>query len=113
MIYHKWSMVGLMLWLRYALLVGKPWRSLETIYARYLESPGTKAFSKSEAQKLFSNFNAVQIKTLLGHGDLLESNVGQRHRGWLLRFARELWPRWIIRKLLPNAGLGMIIEAKK
>jgi len=29
MIYHKWSMIGLMLWLRYALLVGRPWRNLK------------------------------------------------------------------------------------
>ena len=28
MIYHKYSFVGYMLWLRYALLAGKPWRSL-------------------------------------------------------------------------------------
>ena len=45
MIYHKYSMVGFMLWARYALLGLKPWLSLSDIYARYLESPGTKGHS--------------------------------------------------------------------
>ena len=38
MIYHKWSLVGFMLWLRYALLRGKPLTSLAQIYSQYLES---------------------------------------------------------------------------
>lgn len=83
MLYHKWSMVGLMLWLRYALLAFRPFLSLHHIYALHLESPGTKAYSVAEARKLFAAFTEVKIVTPLGHGDLLESNVGQRHRGWL------------------------------
>lgn len=113
MIYHKWSLVGLMLWIRYALLGLKPWLSLREIYARYLESPGTKAYSMTEAQLLFSKFSEVKIRTVLTHGDLLESGVGQRHRGPLLSLARKLWPREVIRLLLPSAGLFMLIEAKK
>ena len=53
MIYHKWSLVGFMLWVRYALIGVRPWLSLADIYARYLESPGTKAYSISEARGLF------------------------------------------------------------
>ena len=113
MIYHKWSMVGLMLWVRYALLKFQPWLSLNQIYALYLESPGTKAYSVNEAKLLFSSFREVSISTPLGHGDLLESNVGQRHRGMLLSLARKVWPRWLIRRFLPNAGLSMLIEARK
>ena len=37
--------VGLMLWIRYALLGVKPWLSLREIYACYLKSPGAKAYS--------------------------------------------------------------------
>lgn len=113
MIYHKWSMIGLMLWLRYALLAGKPWRSLRDIYATHLESPGTKAYSYAEARKLFCNFSNVSISSPLGHGDLLESDVGQRHRGLALSLAKKFWPRWFIRRFLPNAGLFMLIEARK
>lgn len=113
MIYHKWSMIGFMLWLRYALLAFKPWMTLSEVYSRYLESPGTKAYSVSEARKLFAAFGEVKIQTVLTHGDLLESDAGQRHQGRLLDLARKFWPRWFIRRVLPNAGLFMLIEARK
>ena len=63
MIYHKYSMVGLMLWLRYALLKGRPWRSLRGVYAQHLESPGTKAYSRAEAKRLLLQFSDVKIST--------------------------------------------------
>jgi len=113
MIYHKWSFVGLMLWFRYGLLHGKPWTSLKSIYGKYLESPGTKAYSFSEATKLMHQFRDVQIRTVLTHGDLLSSHAGQRHQGLLLHLARSIWPRWFIQKLFPRAGLFMLIQATK
>lgn len=113
MIYHKWSMVGLMLWVRYALFGLKPWLTLTRIYARYLESPGTKAYSVREARKLFSAFREVRIDTVLTHGDLLDSKAGQRHQGRVLTLARRFWPCQLIRHLLPGAGLFMLLEAKK
>ena len=113
MIYHKWSIVGCMLWLRYALLRGRPWTSMSSIYARYLESPGTRAYTIPEAQALFSRFARVRIETVLTHGDLLASDAGQRHRGILLSLARLLWPRRLIARLLPGAGLFMLVEATK
>lgn len=113
MIYHKWSMIGLMLWLRYALLGLRPWLSLSEVYSRYLESPGTKAYSVSEARELFSCFGQVEISTVLSHGDLLESEAGQRHKGMVLDLARALWPRRFIQKFMPNSGLFMLIRATK
>ncbi len=44
MIYHKQSIVGLILWLRYALLGLRPWLTFNQVYGDYLESPGTKAY---------------------------------------------------------------------
>ena len=113
MIYHRHSLVGYMLWLRYALLAGKPWRTLSAVYASHLESPGTKAYTMREARQLFSRFAAVEISTVLTHGDLLESNAGQRHRGWLLSTAKRYWPRRLLRRALPGHGLFMLIEAAK
>jgi SAM-dependent methyltransferase len=113
MIYHKWSLVGLMLWIRYALLRLAPFTSLATIYSRYLESPGTKAYSIDEAERLFGSFSEVKIRTILGHGDLLSSLAGQRHQGLMLSIARLIWPRWFIRRFFSNAGLFMLIEARK
>ncbi|MDH4114264.1 MAG: class I SAM-dependent methyltransferase [Burkholderiaceae bacterium] len=113
MIYHAWSLVGLMLWVRYALLRFRPWVSLRAVYARYLESPGTKAYSTREARQLFAGFDDVRIRTVLTHGDLLESMAGQRHQGPLLSVARKIWPRALIRKFFPRLGLFMLIEARK
>jgi ubiquinone/menaquinone biosynthesis C-methylase UbiE len=113
MIYHKWSIVGFMLWVRYALLMGKPWLSLQNIYSNHLESPGTKAYSVSEAKEMFSSFSEVYIDTVLTHGDLLESKAGQRHRGFLLTLGGVVMPRKLIRWLFPNAGLFLLIKAIK
>jgi len=113
MIYHKWSLIGLMLWLRYGLLRLRPFTSLDTIYSKYLESPGTKAYSKKQARKLFSDFSIIEIKTILTHGDLLQSEAGQRHRGVLINLARKIWPRKLIQSVLPNSGLFMLIKVRK
>jgi ubiquinone/menaquinone biosynthesis C-methylase UbiE len=113
MIYHKWSCIGFILWLRYALFTLRPFLSLNYIYAHYLESPGTKAYSKSEVKLLFKDFRDVQISSQLTHADLLESQVGQRHKGFLLFILKKIWPRWLIRKYFKNSGLFMLIEARK
>lgn len=113
MIYYKYSFVGYMLWLRYALLKLKPFTSLATIYSKYLESPGTKAYSKKETKKLFEKYKDVSITTVLTHGDLLTSAAGQRHEGALLNVARKIWPRFLIKTFFPSHGLFMLITAKK
>ncbi len=113
MIYHKWSLVGMMLWLRYAALKFKPWLGLDHIYENYLESPGTKAYTVDEAKRLFMGFSEIKITTVLTHGDLLVSEVGQRHKGVLLSLARIVWPRTILKKFFPGLGLFMLIEVRK
>jgi SAM-dependent methyltransferase len=113
MIYNKHSMIGYMLWLRYALMTGKPFTGLKKIYSTYLESPGTKAYTPTEARFLFQAFDGVSIDTVLTHGDLLTSQAGQRHKGALLSLARKLYPRFIIRKIFPKSGLFMLVSAQK
>jgi SAM-dependent methyltransferase len=113
MIYQTYSMVGYMLWLRYGLLAGRPWRSLGYIYAHYLESPGTKAYTLAEARQMCAGFSAVNVRAQLTFGDLLQGGVGQRHRGLLLSAAKALYPRWAIERLLRGHGLDLLIEATK
>jgi SAM-dependent methyltransferase len=113
MIYHKHSLVGFMLWARYALLRLRPFTPLGEIYAKYLESPGTKAYTVAEAARLFAGFRSVAIRTVLTHGDLLSSGAGQRHQGPSLAMARVVWPRWLIRRLFAGFGLFMLITAEK
>ncbi len=113
MIYHKWSIVGALLWLRYALLRGRPWTGLGPIYARRLESPGTKAYSRGQALRLFHDFRRTRLDVRLSSGDLLEGAAGQRHGGWLLSLARALWPRPLIRRFFRGSGLFLLISAEK
>jgi SAM-dependent methyltransferase len=111
MIYHRRSLVGYMLWLRYALGRARPWLSLDHVCARYLESPGTKVYSRAQARALFGAFQRVRIEIKLTHGDLLESQAGQRHQGVLIRIARKVWPRALLRRFAPDHGLFMLITA--
>jgi SAM-dependent methyltransferase len=113
MIYHKWSIVGFMLWIRYGFFSLKLLTTMTDIYSKYLESPGTKAYSIREGHELFSNFTNVKISTVLTHGDLLTSGAGQRHEGLILSIVRRLWPRKFIRRFLKSLGLFMLIDAKK
>jgi ubiquinone/menaquinone biosynthesis C-methylase UbiE len=113
MIYHKWSLVGYMLWIRYALLRLRLWMTLQDVYARYLESPGTKAYSLDEAKRMFAAFSCVRIRTSLTHADLLDSAAGQRHGGALLSLARAIWPRTLLRRYAGSQGLFMLITAVK
>ena len=113
MIYNKWSITGLMLWVRYALFRMQPWISLNKVYHNFLESPGTKAFSVSEAQELFNKFSEVTIQIQLNHSDLLENGLGQRHSGLILSIAKAVWPIKIIKTFFKQYGLYLLIIARK
>ena len=62
---------------------------------------------------MFKKFSQVNIRTQLSFGDLLQGAVGQRHGGILLAAAKKLWPRWLLKRLFKNHGLGLLIEARK
>jgi ubiquinone/menaquinone biosynthesis C-methylase UbiE len=115
MIYHKHAPTGWMLWMKYALLKGNPFISLNEIYYQYLESPGTKAYTLAEVRALTDMFSEAAIKVQLCHGDLLEGNVGERHTGPILKTLKLLYPRSLIRvlsKIFP-IGLFLLITIKK
>jgi ubiquinone/menaquinone biosynthesis C-methylase UbiE len=112
MIYHKWSLTGLMLWLRY----GLPQRlSLSETLSRYLESPGTKAYTVHEAVSLCkrAGFDSIKTKIKLCHSDLLDSKAGQRHQGTLITIARRVWPRSLFQRYTPKLGLYLMIEGHR
>lgn len=113
MVYQRYSIIGFMLWLRYGLMRARPFTSLDAIYDHYLESPGTKAYTPDQGASLFEGAVDVRVRSVLTHGDLLESDAGQRHRGPLLNIARRIWPRWFIRRFLPDRGLFLLIEGRK
>jgi ubiquinone/menaquinone biosynthesis C-methylase UbiE len=114
MVYHTWSLVGLMLWLRYGLASGHPFRKMADIYAQHLESPGTKAYSTREAVAMLrqAGFQEATARVQLSHGDLLLGNVGARHSGRLLQAAKLLWPRWLLRRIAQPFGLYLLLYAR-
>jgi SAM-dependent methyltransferase len=61
MLYARRSWVALGLWLRYALLRGKPWRSLSDVVADNMESAGTKAYTGRELKGLFAGLEDLRI----------------------------------------------------
>jgi len=113
MIYHKYSVVGYMLWVRYGLLTGKPFRDLDDIYAHHLESPGTKAYTIEETRGLCTGFSSAAIRSQVSFGDLLQGNVGKRHPSALVRIAKKIWPRWLIKRVFRNHGGMILIDVVK
>lgn len=112
MIYHRPSIVGLLLWARYGLAAGRPTRSLADIYACHLESPGTKGYTVAEARRLVAPFAGFGIRSAVSFADLLLGEVGQQYTGCEVTIAKRFWPRPLVRRL-PALGLLLLIEAKK
>jgi len=61
MLYARRSWVAFGLWGRYALLRGRPWRSLADVVANHMESDGTRAYTPSELQKRFGALEDLSI----------------------------------------------------
>lgn len=80
MIYHRLSWVVLRLWARHALFAGRPWRGFRDVLAHHMESAGTQAYRRAEAQALFQCFANLRLRTVLTPYDALI--MGDRHR-WL------------------------------
>jgi SAM-dependent methyltransferase len=113
MVYHVPSVVGWMLWTVHALGKGKPWRTPRWAIYHHLESPGTKAYTRAEARRLFAGFADVSIRTTLNPGDLLLMRPSSRYRSPAAALAWKLYPRWLVRLLGDGFGLNLMIEARK
>jgi len=64
MLYNRHSWVALGLWVRRALLRGRPWQSLRHVLAHHLESPGTKGYTPAEAKVMFSGLEDLHIEVI-------------------------------------------------
>jgi SAM-dependent methyltransferase len=62
MVYSRRSWVAFGLWARYALIVGKPWRSLADVVAHHMESPGMKAYTGPEVRALFAGLEDLRLE---------------------------------------------------
>lgn len=110
MVYHHPSLTGMMLWLRYGFLRGK---SLRQCVYDHLESPGTKSYTKAEANSLLAGFKDILMKQVFSPGDLLLTQPSSRYRAPIYRLVWKLFPRTIAKTLGRNWGLFLLISARK
>jgi ubiquinone/menaquinone biosynthesis C-methylase UbiE len=61
MLYARHSWVAYGLWIRHALLAGKPRQSLGDILSAHMESEGTKGFTKAEMRELFGELADLRV----------------------------------------------------
>lgn len=100
MIYHRHSLVALQCWLLNGLLRGRPFRSFTDVIANHIESPGTQAFTVSEAQQFFGGLRALKATTVVTPYDV--------------RFARFRYlPGWIQRLIRSRFGWFLVVEGTR
>ena len=61
MLYARHSWVSYGMWVRHALLAGRPWRSLRTVLAAHMESEGTKGYTERELRDLFAGLDEPRV----------------------------------------------------
>ena len=110
MLYHHVSLTGIMLWLRYGI-----WRaqSIRQCVHEYLESPGTKTFTRSEVSALMHDFENVSIDQVFSPGDLLLHKPSSRFRGAPYRVLWKLFPRALVRRIGKRCGLFLLVKATR
>ncbi len=110
MLYHHPSLTGLMLWLRYGAFRGKSLR--QSVY-EFLESPGTKSFTRGEVRNMLQGFQDIQMRQVFSPGDLLLHEPSRRFQAWTYRVIWKLYPRRIVRACCGKYGLFLLVTARK
>ena len=85
MIYNKWSAVSVMYWLIYAVRDMNPWQSMNDVFGKHVESPGTKVYSLAETRRMVEMLAVTDVRL----------HCFRRYFSHLSRYPR--WLRPIIR----------------
>ena len=62
MLYNRHSLCALHCWMKYALLKGRPWKSVRWVLWNHQESPGTKAYTQAEVGRMLSSAGLTDIR---------------------------------------------------
>ncbi|MBI2633432.1 MAG: methyltransferase domain-containing protein [Parcubacteria group bacterium] len=100
MLYHKKSLVALQLYILYGLLKGKFFVNFNTLFALHLESPGTKAYTKNELQRMFNQFKDIKISTVITPYDMRIGKI-------------TFFPQFFTKIFPQSLGFFAIITGKK
>jgi len=115
MVYSAFSITGMLLWIRYALLTGRPFQSQRAVIYKYLESPGTKSFSSAEFREILERygFEKIYIRKQLSVGDLLNMPQSKKYDNSFYRIIWKMYPRRLIKLFGNKFGLFLLCEARK
>lgn len=86
MVYHRHSPAAFYVWVKWALLRGRPWHSPSWCFHHCVESLGTQVFSKKDVRQMLAAcpVDQVKIEPILTRQDLLEGH------GALFRFVARI-----------------------
>lgn len=90
MLYHRRSLLALLVWLRYGLFRLRPFMSLRTAVFHHMESIGTKCYSLKEAERLFEAYHNIKITPVLTPYDLPHLPAG------LARYIPQAWGWFLV-----------------
>jgi SAM-dependent methyltransferase len=101
MLYNRRSVFVFNRWVKYALLRGKPWKTLRWVLWNHNESVGTKGYTTREIRNILGplGLEDLRIETFVTAGDYLSASA-LPPLNWLYRFAlaiagyRYPWRTW-------------------
>lgn len=62
MLYNRHGLYAWKMWVKHALLKGRPWKSLRWVLANHVESPGTQGFTDHELQQMLAPLGLADIR---------------------------------------------------
>jgi SAM-dependent methyltransferase len=88
MLYNRRAIYIINLWIQRALLRGRPWKSLRWVMWNYLESVGTKGYTRKELVSLLTRLglDTIEIRTEATAADFLSASA-MKPLNWLFRIA--------------------------
>jgi len=95
MLYGRHSPFVFKLWVKHALLAGKPWLSFSDVVWDKVESVGTRSYTVSELEAMFSEFGGFEAIPLITTYDT------------------DRWPRWLHMFFPDSWGWFIGIRARK
>ena len=115
MLYGRHSLLCFKIWIKYALLRGKPWKSLRDIAWDHIESVGTKTYTVSELRGLFSSFDDFEGFPITTAAEVTGStkNIKRFIPSFLDFFPDQIRFNWIRRFIPSSWGFFIAIKAKK
>ena len=62
MLYNRRGMYAWKMWVKHALLKGRPWKSLRWVLANHIESAGTKGYTDKEVKRMLAPLGLTDIR---------------------------------------------------